>query len=125
MKCFFMILCCFLLTVDGVGAADDKVLHFLISGVCGAGGETVLHYKTEMGTAGRIILATAVGSLPGLVKEIRDSGESGNEFGAGDMTADVLGAFTGALLSSKINDAIEVRLQAGRKGGTVAVVWRF
>lgn len=120
-----LVLVCLLLSAGVAGAADDKVLHFVLSGVFGAGSETVLHHTTEMGAFGRITVATVVGTLPGLGKEIADSGEAGNEFDAGDLAADVLGAFCGAVLSSKINDWIEVRLQPGSKGGAVAVVCRF
>ena len=125
MRYLSMVACCFLFMLNCCGAADDKVLHFVISGACGAGCETVLHYETKMETVSRVLLATAVGSLPGLAKEIKDSGEPGNEFGVGDMTADVLGALTGAFLSSRINDALEIRLQAGRKGGAVTMAWCF
>lgn len=125
MKLFLAGVCCFLLFVTCGRAADDKALHFGISAVCGAGAETVLHYNSEMGPVSRVLMATAIGSLPGLAKELKDRGEPGNEFGVGDMTADVLGSFTGALTSCFINDAIQVRFKAGKKGGSVALMWEF
>ena len=121
---FCIILCCSFLFVAPVGA-DDEAQHFLISGICGVGGETILHYNTEMGNVSRIALATFIGSIPGLVKEISDSSEEGNEFSSSDMTADVLGAFAGALIGNVINERIEIRLKAGRKTASIGLIWRF
>ena len=104
---------------------DDDVKHFLISGAAGAGSETILHYTSGMGPIERISAATFIGSLPGLVKEISDSRKEGNEFGLGDMGMDVLGSFSGALMSGMINDRIQVRLKAGRKSGFVTFVLVF
>jgi len=113
------------LSVSAAMGVDDAAKHFLISGVCGAGGETVLHYNTEMGAVSRIALATFAGSIPGLVKEISDSSEAGNEFSSSDMAADILGSFTGALIGNLINDRIEIRLKAGRKTASLGLTWRF
>ena len=125
MRTFCVLLALSALVAGNAVAANDKVLHFGISGVCGAGAETFLHYETELGPWSRILTAATLGSLPGLAKEIKDSGEYGNEFGVGDMTADVLGSLTGALLSSVVNDAIRIRINAGRKSGSVALLWDF
>jgi putative lipoprotein len=114
-----------LLSVSSGFAVDDKAQHFAISGVCGAGSETILHYKTEMGAIGRVSSATILGSLPGLVKEISDSRQEGNEFGGGDMAADMLGSFAGAMISNLLNDRIKVRLDMRNRDVAVAVLWRF
>lgn len=125
MRKVVIIVCCIFISALFAAGMDDETKHFLISGVCGAGGETVLHYNTEMGTVSRIALATFAGSIPGLVKEISDSSEEGNEFSGSDMTADVLGSLTGALVSNVINDRLEIRLKAGRKTAVVGLVWKF
>jgi len=125
LKYLIVMLFVLVIGVSGVDAMDDSAKHFWISSVCGAGSETYLHYRSEIGPVGRILIAGAIGSVPGLIKEIKDSTEEGNEFGMGDMAADVLGSFAGAIAGSLINDVIEVRVLARHKGAEVAVVWKF
>jgi hypothetical protein len=60
-----------------------------------AAAETYVHYKTDLKAPSRVLLGTAVGSLPGLGKELTDS-----EFSGSDMAADVCGAFLGALIAN-------------------------
>jgi uncharacterized protein YfiM (DUF2279 family) len=93
-------------------AVDDKTAHFGISALFGAGAETVLHYRTDLEDVPRVALATVLGSLPGLGKEIADSREDGNEFSGRDLGADIAGAFSGALLSSLFNNAIQLHVEA-------------
>jgi uncharacterized protein YfiM (DUF2279 family) len=111
---------------QSAAAGDDKQQHFAISGLFGAASETYLHYQTEMDTAERILLATGLGTLPGLAKEISDSTQDDNEFSTDDLTADIAGAFAGAVLSSLFNHAIEIRAERGdEKRISVALVWNF
>ncbi len=92
-------------------AFDDKAAHFGISALFGAGAETLLHYRTDFTDTPRVTLATIMGSLPGLAKEIVDSQEDGNEFSGRDLSADIAGAFSGALLSNLLNNAIQIRIE--------------
>jgi uncharacterized protein YfiM (DUF2279 family) len=103
-----------LVTLPGANtlAFDDKTAHFGISALFGAGAETVLHYRTDLEDVPRVAIATVLGSLPGLAKEIADSQEDGNEFSGRDLGADIAGAFTGALLSNLFNNAIQLRVEA-------------
>ena len=94
-------------------AFDDKIAHFGLSALFGAGAETILHYRTDFEDVERVALGTLLGSVPGLAKEIIDSQEDGNEFSGSDLTADVAGAFSGALLSNLFNNAIQVRIESG------------
>ena len=94
-------------------AFDDKIAHFGLSALFGAGAETILHYRTDFEDVERVALGTLLGSVPGLAKEIIDSQEDGNEFSGRDLTADVAGAFSGAFLSHLINNAIQVRIESG------------
>jgi uncharacterized protein YfiM (DUF2279 family) len=94
-------------------AFDDKTAHFGLSELFGAGAETILHYRTDFEDVERVALGTLLGSVPGLAKEIIDSQEDGNEFSGRDLTADVAGAFSGALLSNLFNNAIQVRIESG------------
>jgi len=94
-------------------AVDDKTAHFGLSALFGASAETVLHYRTGVETVERVALATLLGSVPGLAKEISDSQQDGNEFSGRDLAADVAGAFSGAFLSNLFNNAIQVRIESG------------
>jgi len=94
-------------------AVDDKTAHFGLSALFGAGAETVLHYRTEAEPVERVALATLLGSMPGLAKEIIDSQQDGNEFSGRDLAADVAGAFSGAFLSNLFNNTVQVRIESG------------
>ncbi len=108
-------------------AADDWTLHFAVSAAFGGAAETYLHHETEIQTAPRIFLSTVCGSLPGLAKEIADSTEEDNYFSGSDMTANVLGALTGSLLSTLLNDTISVRLNSSveKKGVHLSLMYQF
>lgn len=101
-------------SVYPVLAADDELLHFGVSAACGAGIETYLHYETELRSPARMCLATVLGSVPGLTKEIIDSTQEDNYFSGSDMAADVIGALAGTVLSSVVNDAISVRIERSK-----------
>jgi len=103
-------------------AVDDKTAHFGLSAFFGAGAETVLHYRADVEDIERVALATLLGSMPGLAKEMIDSQQDGNEFSGRDLTADVAGAFSGAFLSNLFNNAIQVRIESG-SGDQLSVVF--
>ncbi|MDM8523510.1 hypothetical protein QUF80_09090 [Desulfococcaceae bacterium HSG8] len=100
---------------NNVSAADDTQKHFAISAACGAGSEAILHYNTELGTIERILWGTALGSMPGLTKELIDSTEDGNSFSGSDLTADIVGSFAGALMSNFLNNAINIRVDIRKR----------
>lgn len=102
-------------------AADDRLLHFGISSVFGAASESYLHYKTKLKTSERIILGTALGSVPGLAKEIIDSTKKDNRFSGGDMAADMAGAFVGALIGNFINNMIQVKIEKKKDEKKIAI----
>ena len=107
-------------------AADDEVQHFGVSAICGAGIETYLHHKTELGTPGRMFLGTMLGSIHGLTKEIIDSSQEDNYFSESDMIADVVGALVGTVVSSVLNDVIRVRIERRKeKRISLSLVYNF
>ncbi len=94
-----------LLTVHSAYAADthepwfgvDKALHFMLSFGAGAGSSLLLGVLSPGIPADlRFALAGALGSLPGLLKEIRDQLHPPDYFSYKDLTYDLLGAFSGA-----------------------------
>jgi len=106
-----ILLCLFILLLSGPAyAVDDKVLHFGISSIVGYAAETALH-KHFNSNSERVIYGTLLGSMPGLIKEIKDSGEQNNHFSGDDMAADIAGAFVGALLANQVNKRFMVNIQ--------------
>ncbi len=106
-------------------AETDKALHFGLSAVFGAAGESVLHHKTQMGTAERIVYGTIIGSLPGLAKEIIDSGRTDNHFSGGDMAANIAGALIGAVVANVVNNRILISVDRGEKKVSVSMQFDF
>lgn len=79
--------------------ASDKKRHFGLSVVLGAGSEYILrkyaftaHHRWR-----RVILATGLATIPGIIKESTDF-----RFDTDDLLADVVGSFTGAFLTDLI-----------------------
>ncbi len=67
-------------------SSSDKALHFGIS--AGFGTLSAMHFENKW-------TAFGVAMLPGLLKEIHDSGQTGNRFSGKDLAADALGAAVG------------------------------
>ncbi len=106
---------CFCVSPKHLSAEKDKLKHFGVSMLFGAAGESCLHYATKMEGGKRIIFGTVLGTIPGLLKELIDNTEEGNRFSGGDLTADILGAFCGALLSNTVNNKIHVNVNLNKK----------
>ena len=121
----FILLIFLSISNNTVFSADNTLLHFGVSSVFGAAGESFLHYKTNLKTSGRIILGTALGSLPGLVKELIDSTKKGNHFSGTDLAADIGGAFIGALVANIVNNKIQIKIKKTKHDKTVALSLSF
>jgi len=106
-------------------ASDNEALHFGLSTILGAAGETIIHHKTKMGTAARIGYGTVLGSLPGLAKEIIDSNEKDNHFSGKDMAANVAGAFVGSVIANWVNNKILVSVDMEQKKVALLVFYEF
>lgn len=120
-----ILLLSWILTVNANAMTDDE-MHFTLSAVAGSGCETALSYATDIGSPGRFFLGTALGTIPGLVKEIMDSTKSDNSFSGSDMQADILGAATGALLGNLFNNFVHFSL-TGKDLDTLKISfeWEF
>lgn len=117
--------------IAGIGAAsaaglasssidDDKKQHFGISMALGAVSEFGLR-QLDIATGhrwGRIALATGIGVVPGVLKELADDRKDNNKFDKNDLLADALGSFAGALLS----DLIQGPADTGPRYGVVVSV---
>lgn len=112
---------CFAFSPKHLSAENDKIKHFGISILFGAAGESYLHYSTELKGNTRVLFGTALGTLPGLFKEIVDSTKNSNRFSGGDLIADILGSFCGAFLSNTINNKIQVNINLNNKKN----IWIF
>ena len=69
----------------------DKPKHFAASALWGAGARIICQGCNDW-------QATALGSMPGLVKEIQDSRPGGTGFSYKDMVANIAGAYVGQKL---------------------------
>jgi len=75
----------------------DKALHFMLGFGSGAGSSLLLGVVSPGLPSGlRFALAGALGSLPGLLKEIRDQLHPPDYFSYKDLSYDLLGAFSGS-----------------------------
>jgi hypothetical protein len=106
-------------------ADDDFALHFGLSTVFGAAGESYLHYKTNLGTAERIVYGTIIGSVPGFAKELGDSTLGDNSFNGEQMAANVLGALVGSVIANAVNNKIQINIEQNRKKVMVSLSYRF
>ena len=113
--CVIVVLICFAVSPTHISAEGDKIKHFGISLLFGAAGESYLHYATDLEGDKRVFFGTALGTLPGLFKELIDSTREGNRFSGGDLAADILGSFSGALLSNTVNNRIQVNVKMNKK----------
>ena len=123
-------LAAFLLTISlmipaGSSADDNQGLHFGLSAIFGAAGESFVHYKTQSGTAKRIIYGTALGSLPGLAKEVIDGSKEDNHFSGEDMAANVAGAFVGSVIANIVNNRIQLSFNVRQKRVSLALLYQF
>jgi uncharacterized protein YfiM (DUF2279 family) len=104
---------------------EEFAVHFGLSAIFGASGESILHYKTELGTAKRIIYGTIIGSVPGLAKEIVDSTEEDNHFSGKQMAQNVAGAFFGSVIANFINNKIQIKIENQKKKTMLSISYRF
>ena len=86
----------------------DKLLHFGISGIFGAAGESYLHSKSQLQTPERIVYGTLIGIVPGILKELYDDRQKDESFDWCDMAANAGGALSGAIISNYINNKIQL-----------------
>jgi len=113
----------FLISISNknASAGDDRLKHFGVSSIFGAASESILHYKTNLNTSERIILGTALGSLPGLAKELVDSTKEGNQFSGSDLAADIAGAFLGAVIANFFNNLIQIKIDTTEENKVFAI----
>jgi hypothetical protein len=84
--------------------APDKLAHWGSSTAWGfIAGTATYHLADEMGPVSRTLTSTALGTLPGLGVEIGDALSKGGRFSWGDLGADAVGAFTGAIFAELVN----------------------
>ncbi|SIT46915.1 conserved exported hypothetical protein [Paraburkholderia piptadeniae] len=96
---------------------SDKLTHFAVSAPFGALGAYLAR-----DTQHPVVYGTSIGTVPGLLKEIVDGTCRTSGFSYKDLTADALGALTGALLG---NWAITYSRNAGGTMVGVAYFNRF
>jgi uncharacterized protein YfiM (DUF2279 family) len=107
------------------GNGGDDVLHFGLSAVFGAGSETYLHHNTSLSTTEKIIAGTAIGSIPGLMKEIYDENQEDNYFSSSDMIANVAGSFVGTVIAAYVNNKLMVNVSKQGEKTKISILYKF
>jgi len=79
----------------------DKAEHFTVS--MGLGMLGASFFSDAQTPANQFFYGTLLGSMPGLIKEIRDIHHHGSNASYKDMTFNVLGAATGAAIAALMN----------------------
>ncbi|MGB1226981.1 MAG: hypothetical protein ACPG9K_03745 [Poseidonibacter sp.] len=124
MKLMKKILAVTVLSTLSLSAADsNSIKHFGFSAVFGLASETILHKNyQQFDDIEKISYATAIGSLPGLAKELTD-----NEFSNEDMAFNVLGALSGALFSNYLNNntSIFIAHNNEEKSSQIKLAYKF
>lgn len=120
LKSKILLLALFFLIPVSSFAGDDKNfgLHFGLSAILGGVSESLIHHNTDLEAKKRIIYGTAIGTFPGLVKEISDSNISET-----DMAGNVLGAFVGAIVANYINERLLMSIN--KQGDKTSVFLSF
>lgn len=75
----------------------DKGEHLALSFGMATGWSTALWLLGDDPPLVRAALSTSLSLIPGLMKELYDSGRHGNSFSSKDLTWDLIGAVTGTL----------------------------
>jgi uncharacterized protein YfiM (DUF2279 family) len=96
----------------------DKAAHLGVSAGLGAAAYGLLWLADRDVRTVRFGLASMMATLPGLAKELHDSGQPGNHFSGADLFWDLTGALAGAGLVLGV-DLLWARL--GRRGGAAEV----
>lgn len=97
----------------------DKKQHFGISIALGIASESFLRsgpYQVENRWQ-RVAYATGLATIPGIAKELADS-----KFDTGDLLADIIGSFIGAMLSDLTQGPVN-NLQMGVSKDSVKLNW--
>ncbi|APW65341.1 MULTISPECIES: hypothetical protein [Arcobacteraceae] len=124
MKSLKKILAISVLSAISLNAADsNSIKHFGFSAIFGLASETILHKNyQQFDDIETISYATAIGSLPGLAKELTD-----DEFSNEDMVFNVLGALSGAVFSNYLNNNTSIFIAHNKeeKSSQVKLAYKF
>ena len=124
MKSLKRILAISVLSALSLNAADsNSIKHFGFSAIFGLASETILHKNyQQFDDIETISYATAIGSIPGLAKELTD-----DKFSNEDMVFNVLGALSGAVFSNYLNNntSIFIAHNSEEKSSQIKLAYKF
>lgn len=103
-------------------ADNNSIKHFGFSGIFGYMGESIIHDTASLSDTEKILYGTAIGTLPGLAKELTDT-----KFDNEDMAFNILGSFVGSYLSNYLNNDIQLAYEHNSKkqSDKVLVSYKF
>ncbi len=100
-----------------VYAGGSTVLHLSLSAGLGYAAENVIHNKVNTDSE-RIAYGTALGSVPGVIKELVDNDSSGS-----DMASNIAGAFIGSYIATRLNRNLVANIQKREDGYMFGLVY--
>ena len=111
-----------LLMASGTVSATDNtaIQHFGVSATLGYIGESFLQQNTQLEIPARVYYAAALGSLPGLAKELSDP-----VFDSEDMAYNVAGALFGAWLGHHFNKYVFLGFERDDEANASAIGFKL
>ena len=106
--------------------ADDNFdQHFTLSMLMGAIGETVVHNRETFNVPMKILAGAAIGTVPGIIKEIGDSTNDDNYFSETQVLYDAMGSVVGSIIAYKYNSRTKVNVSGVNGGAKIAFIYSY
>jgi hypothetical protein len=106
--------------------ADDNFdQHFTLSMLMGAIGETVVHNRETLNVPMKILVGAAIGTVPGIIKEIGDSTNDNNYFSETQVLYDAMGSAVGSLIAYKYHSRTKVNVSGSEGGVKISLLYSY
>jgi VanZ family protein len=109
MKLLCILISLSLIYSSAVAIENDKKKHFGVSLAIGTAVGIYINSKyQENSDMNNILIATSISMVPGLLKEVYDSGQTNNYFSGEDLLYDLLGSVVGSITGNYIGNRLFV-----------------
>lgn len=99
--------------------------HFTLSMLFGVIGETTIHNKEKLTPAMKIFTGAAIGTIPGVIKEIGDGLQDDNYFSSEQIFYDATGSLVGSFIAYKYNSRTKVKVEKSDDGAKVSLLFSY
>jgi len=114
-----------LLTPHFTFADDNFDQHFTLSMLMGVFGETVVHKRETFNMPMKILVGAAIGTVPGIIKEIGDSTDGDNYFSETQVLYDAMGSVVGSIIAYKYNSRTKVNVSGSDGGAKISLLYSY